>query len=128
MKPVLINISAVFSFVILLPLAGFAQQSYSVETMLKIYASTAAPFFQQMVEREYGGKGTTDKEKIMIHARYELLVAKTRLVKKDVTEQLEKLTDRKPDKPLVHELIEASYRQHYTGLPKEFFDKARKAS
>jgi hypothetical protein len=103
-------------------------QAYQVEEMLNVYQQKVEPHLRALTEREFGGAGTTDLEKAAFHSRVEMLKSKTRLINKDVKEQLEKLKDQKIEKAFVQRIIDAGYRQHYTGLPRQFFDECHRDS
>lgn len=106
-----------------------AQQSptFAVEDVLKVYQRIVDPYLKKFSRIEVDTTSTNPQTAQLIVARYNMLQAKTLLIRADVKTELDKMKN-KPTKEYVQRIIDQHYKAMYTGLPKKFFDDAHKQS
>lgn len=100
-------------------------QSNKLQTAFDIYSKQVDPYLTKMVDSEFGVADLSREAIMAKHTRLAVLQAYPAIINKSVKEQVEK--NNWTDIKMISKAISHEYKQTYTGLPKEFYDKAEEA-
>ena len=118
------NLTLLLGFVVL-SIPTFSQTSSShTSAALYAYSEEVKPFLLKIAEEQFAD--LEDNEQYVI-ARYNALLVDTMVVSDKVKEAMVEMEEKAlADRDLITMMVEQQYRIIYVGLPKEFYEGARR--